>query len=422
MPLAPLGSAPMRFILAPIGSEGDLYPFVAMGLVLKSRGHQVLLVHNEYFTKHLANVDLPKLPLGSAEAYLDAARDPDLWHPTRGIKVITRNMAAHIDEFYAALHREIQKEPSIILGTLFCTPARILQENIGVRLITVHLQPSAMASIYDTCQNHLGPWFPKAPRFLKKMVFGFGGRLYDRALSPSVNGLRKRLGMRPVQNIILKWSASPDGVLCLFPEWFAARQPDWPEPCALATFSDFDHGRGAIDSELLAYFANNRPFVMTHGTANFSADSFFEVAVAAAQQAKKPVALLTRDRSLLPAHLPAHVRHFEYLPFSEILPYCSGIVHHGGIGTMAQALKAACPQFVVPMAHDQFDNGARVVRMGVGASCPVTKIDAKKIATWMQLAQNGKYREQAAVYAQKIATVPFAPALVRALSVLGLQV
>jgi rhamnosyltransferase subunit B len=43
------------------------------------------------------------------------------------------------------------------------------------------------------------------------------------------------------------------------------------------------------------------------------------------------------------------------------------LVHHGGIGTTAQALRAGRPQLVIPMAHDQFDNAARVKRLGVGS-------------------------------------------------------
>lgn len=44
----------------------------------------------------------------------------------------------------------------------------------------------------------------------------------------------------------------------------------------------------------------------------------------------------------------------------------AALVHHGGIGTTAQALAAGIPQLVMPLAHDQFDNAARVKRLGVG--------------------------------------------------------
>jgi UDP:flavonoid glycosyltransferase YjiC (YdhE family) len=42
------------------------------------------------------------------------------------------------------------------------------------------------------------------------------------------------------------------------------------------------------------------------------------------------------------------------------------IVHQGGIGTTAEALRSGRPMLVVPFSHDQFDNAERCGRIGVG--------------------------------------------------------
>jgi UDP:flavonoid glycosyltransferase YjiC (YdhE family) len=70
--------------------------------------------------------------------------------------------------------------------------------------------------------------------------------------------------------------------------------------------------------------------------------------------------LVTNFPKQLPPNLPDGVRSFAYLPFSQILPRCSALVYPGGIGTMAQAIKAAIPHLVVPYGHDQPDNAFRV--------------------------------------------------------------
>jgi rhamnosyltransferase subunit B len=49
-----------------------------------------------------------------------------------------------------------------------------------------------------------------------------------------------------------------------------------------------------------------------------------------------------------------------------LLPRARALVHHGGIGTAAQAFAAGIPQLITPFAHDQFDNAARVERLGCG--------------------------------------------------------
>ncbi len=47
-----------------------------------------------------------------------------------------------------------------------------------------------------------------------------------------------------------------------------------------------------------------------------------------------------------------------------LVPRLAALVHHGGIGTTAQAMRAGVPQLITPFAHDQFDNAARVERLG----------------------------------------------------------
>jgi len=55
-------------------------------------------------------------------------------------------------------------------------------------------------------------------------------------------------------------------------------------------------------------------------------------------------------------------------------------VHHGGIGTAAQALAAGVPHLVMPIAHDQLDNAARLCRLGVAQSLSRRKFRAAAVA------------------------------------------
>ncbi|HQY89873.1 MAG TPA: hypothetical protein PK402_14565, partial [Tepidisphaeraceae bacterium] len=101
------------------------------------------------------------------------------------------------------------------------------------------------------------------------------------------------------------------------------------------------------------------------GTAMKFAERFFSTATNACVNLNRRGVLLTRHAEQIPASLPASVRHVSYAPFGALLPRVGALVHHGGIGTTAQALRAACPQLVTPLSHDQFDNGYRCKRLGV---------------------------------------------------------
>jgi rhamnosyltransferase subunit B len=82
----------------------------------------------------------------------------------------------------------------------------------------------------------------------------------------------------------------------------------------------------------------------------------------------------------LPAALPNFIRHFEYAPFSQLLPSVACLVHHGGIGTSSQAMAAGVRQVVTPMAHDQPDNAARMEKLGIAKVIPINKLTGKRLA------------------------------------------
>ena len=56
------------------------------------------------------------------------------------------------------------------------------------------------------------------------------------------------------------------------------------------------------------------------------------------------------------------------------------LVHHGGIGTLSQAFAAGVPQLIMPMAHDQPDNAARIKKLNAGEFLPRRQFTAENIA------------------------------------------
>ncbi|MGW4941968.1 nucleotide disphospho-sugar-binding domain-containing protein [Actinoplanes sp. NPDC004185] len=52
------------------------------------------------------------------------------------------------------------------------------------------------------------------------------------------------------------------------------------------------------------------------------------------------------DVQLDGAEPPANVRLVEYLPLNQILPTCSAVIHHGGLGTFQASIAANLPQLV----------------------------------------------------------------------------
>ncbi len=51
-------------------------------------------------------------------------------------------------------------------------------------------------------------------------------------------------------------------------------------------------------------------------------------------------------------------------PHTLLFPLAKGIVHHGGVGTMATALKSGKPQLIIPFSVDQPFWANRLYKMG----------------------------------------------------------
>ena len=59
-----------------------------------------------------------------------------------------------------------------------------------------------------------------------------------------------------------------------------------------------------------------------------------------------------------------------YAPHTRLFQHAQIVLHHGGIGTTAQALRAGVPQLIYPLGADQPDTAAHVVRLGLGQRLP----------------------------------------------------
>ena len=104
--------------------------------------------------------------------------------------------------------------------------------------------------------------------------------------------------------------------------------------------------------------------------------------------------------------LPAdgRIKAVAYARFSSAFRRALVVVHHGGVGTTAQALAAGRPMLVTPMAHDQFDNAARVARLGVGEGLPFAQVTVPRlVAVLAPLAHEPRYAAAAASLAPRIA-------------------
>jgi rhamnosyltransferase subunit B len=374
----------LDILLPTIGSAGDVHPVIELASALKKRGHRATIITNQFFAQQVRDADLDFAALGTIQEAEAIIADPRLWHPTRSFDCIAeRAILPNIVPLYHII-RERRAANTVVAASGLSFGARIAQEKLGVPLASVHLQPAMIRSLVDGgCQGRL-PMDASVPRFVKRALFWAVDRLrVDRVLAPPINAFRSSLGLPPVAHILGDYVHSPQLTIGLFADWFAPIQPDWPPNTHVVGFVLHDDSeRQTVDPDVEQFLAAGPPpLLFTPGSAAATLTHFFRESAEACRIGGHRAMLVTNFPEQLPADLPPGVRAFSYVPFSQILPRCSGLVYPGGIGTMAQAIKAGIPHLVVPHGHDQPDNAFRVQRLGLGVRLYPEKYKAARVAS-----------------------------------------
>lgn len=363
-----------RVIITAIGSAGDVHPLLGIGAALASRGHEIVFCTHAPFVQAATRRGFRFVPIGTAADYADAMANPALWHPRTSFRtlwaVIAPTLRAHFDTLAS-----LTTQDTVLVGTLWAFSARLMQERYRVPFVSVQVSPSTLLSA------HAPPTHPRLtiPRRLPlavkvALMRSIERFALDKVCGPALNALRADLGLAPATRIFGQWLHSTERVLCLFPDWFAQPQPDWPAQFRMSGFPLFnDTVASTPDPQLEAFLAaGERPVVFTAGSTLIDQAHYARVVRDTLRESGLRGILLRPDAPVADGAAANQATSLStllerrYVPLQTLLPRCRALVHHGGIGTAALAYQAGIPQVVTPFAHDQFDNAQRVAASGCG--------------------------------------------------------
>jgi rhamnosyltransferase subunit B len=377
-----LPARPFHAILSTLGTDGDVFPYIGLGTLLRSRGHRVTLIASGNYLRRATEHDLEFIPLVEASEADALFSRADFWHPVKGGLIGARWGAPHIPRQYE-MFAELARDPDSVF---ICSPAifagRLVQEKFNRPLATVVLQPWMIPSLDapPVFPPRVGPprWAPRALFQLHfGLIHGIGWLLIGRAL----NKLRRKVGLPPVWRVF-RWWFSPELMIGMFPDWWGQPQADWPSQMRLAGFPMFDGvGDEQLPPDLIEFLdAGDPPIVFTFGTGMMHASHLYSASLEACRSLGKRAIFATKYAEQLPQPLPPFARQVCFAPFMKLFPRCAAVVHHGGIGTIAKCLAAGPPQLVLPVAYDQFENAMKVKALGAGDWLPPRRRNAADIA------------------------------------------
>jgi len=366
----------LRIVLSNIGTFGDINPLIAIALEMKRRGHVPVMAVPAVFG--------PKIvPLGLEFHAVRPDIDPNNTLMAEMIYDVRKGTERGLREFLFPVLRQTyddlldaatrpERADLLLLGELnYAGP--LVAEVTGIPWASYVLAPLSFFSAFDP------PVLPMYPRLARadKTVPGMGraikrlARFVSRKWPQPIYDLRNELDLPKGANPLFDAKHSPFLVLALFSPLLGTAQKDWPEHAKITGFCfyDSDAGNAALPAQLEKFLAAGpAPVVFTLGSAAvLAAGKFYEFsAKAALKLGVRAVLLIGSDARNRPAQeLPESICVAEYAPYSALLPRASMVVHQGGVGTVAQCLRAGKPMLIMPYSHDQPDNGRRMRRLKV---------------------------------------------------------
>ena len=374
-----------RILITSWGSYGDVYPYVGLALALQERGHRPVVAMAEFYRALIESLGFEFHPVGPAIDPDDRALIARVMDPRRGSDVLLKDiLMPSLRADHAALDAAARGVDLMVTHPItFAAP--VIAQQRGLPWVSTVLAPMSFFSPTDipvlppapflAPLARLGPWYGRAvARVARRSTQGWMKPVFD---------LRHELGLPPGGHPLFEGQFSPALTLALFSRVLAAPQPDWPANVAVTGFV-FYNGPDGLAPELGAFLdAGPPPVVFTLGTsAVAAAGQFYEESVDAVRRLGIRAVLLTGgfEQNRPRAALPPGVLLVDRAPHQSLFPRAAAVVHQGGAGTLAQALRAGRPTLVVPHAHDQPDNAARVAKLGVATTLLPRSYRGRRVA------------------------------------------
>lgn len=396
----------MRVLFATLGSHGDLNPYLALGRELRARGHSVKVATTEYYRAKVEANGFEFAPLRPFFTPDDKEMVSRAMDARNGSEYILRELVfPYLRQTFDDL-LEAARDRDLLVTQMLVFVGPLVAEKTGIRWASSVLAPLSFLSAYDPLVVGLAPWLESVSA-LGPVVNGLlcrGAKASTAGWTQPVAALRSELGLPQAQaNPIFEGQHSPELVLAMFSPHFAEPRADWPARTVVTGFVHDDGSGKSLDEGLESFLAQGpAPLVFTLGTAAIHvAGNFFEQSAEAARLLRRRAVLLIGDdagNDEVGAKVASREIYVaKYAPYSKLFPKAAAIVHQGGIGTTAEALRAGRPMLVVPFSNDQPDNASRVKRLGVARSLERSEYRAARVAAELsELLSNPAHEEAAA--------------------------
>ncbi len=374
----------MVALLVTAGSHGDIHPFIAIARALIDRGHSATIATNPYFQAQIERAGIAFAPLTERAELKELITQHKVMDAARGPLAVMRQLVLPYVPRFIERTRELIAEisPAVLVYHPIVIGASWAAEQAGLPTVSISPTPLVWANPADPMV--LLPHRSHNPHPMAVRFDLWLGRVFLRlAMDPGLNRIRRSIGLPPRRDNFHRDCAGGTVNLGIWSPVLRPPTPGDPPNARITGFCwhDRDHTQEAADASLRAFLDSGPPpLVFALGsTGVHAAGRFYHHASEAARRLGVRALLVVGRDQPAPANLPPGSMAVPYAPFSTVFPRAAAVVHHGGAGTTAQAMRAGKPTLITPMAHDQFDNAARIKRLGAGETLRFKRVNARSL-------------------------------------------
>lgn len=359
--------ATRNIVLFTSGSAGDVLPFVRVGAALAARGHRVSLVSHFGYEQLATDAGMAYRPFDTETQNAEFLRHASGLNTPGGItRFLLEHSLPRAPQALACLDEVLDADSLLLTSPTFDTASRVAAEKHGLDPLWLFIAPVQVSE-----------WSNR--RAVRTAM-------YSRVLGTAIESVRAAAGLSPIRDWDdwLQYSRQSIGQ---WPGWFARPDADWlPGVTPVGFLVDHPAERSELPADVARFIESRAqaPLLVTGGTGRYLGEDFYAHSLAAAARLNLPVIVVTRDQDCLPDQLPPHCLVKDRLPFGVVMPHCSAVVHHGGLGTTAAAAAAGVPQLILAFGADRPDNGERIANSGIGETIALPQSSVDAVAAALQ--------------------------------------
>jgi rhamnosyltransferase subunit B len=369
----------MKIIILALGTAGDVNPLIGIAKLLVGFGFEDLtFLTNSYFKSSLESAGLNFISVGESEIYKKNYHS-GVFQKDRSFEAIDfQQKTFYIPQILPAYNYiaecTLSNSNLLIITNGEMDGARMAAEKFNIPVVQIVATPHVLRSFVE-------PTYPLSELF-SDVKYSAHKELYvrsyfeglDRAIfSPGrfgeqINKIRDLLELPILKKYALNQQHEKANLLIgLFPDWYAMQPEDWPKNIILTNFPMFDPNSSINKHKLDNFLLNNsRPIVFSMGSALQYSSNFFNESLIACKELGLPGVFVANDIEKIGIKFPEDILPLNYIDFKYLFDRSLLAVHHGGIGTVSQAIRAGIPQLVTAITWDQPDNGFRVDKLKLG--------------------------------------------------------